>query len=122
MPVITSGPGYNGVTGAKATFNADEQMWVDTNGQRIRPDAIVPGEAPAASAPAGGGASPAPAPAAAGLPASSAIPSAAPMQALAGAAQGFQELNSASALNPALGTRLNPKSLQSLSAMAGRNY
>lgn len=47
MPVITSGPGYNGVTGAKATYSQAEDMWIDTNGERIRTDAIVPGEAPA---------------------------------------------------------------------------
>lgn len=50
MPVIRSGPGYNGVTGAKATYNEAEDMWIDTNGERIRPDAIVPGEAPAKAA------------------------------------------------------------------------
>jgi len=60
MPVIRSGPGYNGITGAKATYSQAEDMWIDTNGERIRTDAIVPGEAPAkpaaAAAPAAGAA------------------------------------------------------------------
>jgi hypothetical protein len=47
MPVIRSGPGYNGITGAKATYDPASDMWIDTNGERIRTDAIVPGEAPA---------------------------------------------------------------------------
>lgn len=57
MPIniYTSGPGYNGVTGAKATYNAAEGMWVDTNGDRIRTDAIIPGDPPSAGS--GGGTS-----------------------------------------------------------------
>ncbi len=54
MPVIRNGPGYNGVTGSPATYNEAEDMWIDSNGERIRPDAIVPGEAPGGGAAAGG--------------------------------------------------------------------
>lgn len=120
MGVYTSGPGYNGVTGAKATYDAGSGMWVDTNGERIRTDAIVPGEPPAQAAAPAAPAAPAPAAAAPAAPAGD--PQAAPMQALAGAAQGFQELNSATAINPKLGNRLNPSTMQALASMAGRNY
>ena len=36
----TSGVGYNGNTGAQAHYDPASGMWIDTNGQMIRPDAI----------------------------------------------------------------------------------
>lgn len=130
MPVITSGPGYNGVTGAKAQYDAGSGMWIDTNGQQIRSDAIVPGEPPASAAPSPAAAPAAPAgpPAAGGGPVAGAgdagsMPSS--MMAI-GQSQPLAPAQSLpaskSALNPNLGKRIYPESMNAIARMGRIAY
>ena len=44
--------GYNGQTGASATWDPAKNMWIDTNGVNIRDDAIT--TTPGGSKPSGG--------------------------------------------------------------------
>lgn len=123
MGELRGGSGYNGVTGAKATYSDAEGMWIDANGERIRPDAIVGGDPPAPAAPVATAAAPA-----AAAPSSPEVASSAPAmpsalgalgQAASGA--GYQE-GTPGALNPKLGSRLDTSALAALASLAGRNY
>lgn len=144
MAVITSGPGYNGVTGAKATYSPDEGMWIDVNGERIRSDAIVPGEPPAKAA------SPTTAPAAAPPAASAATPGATLPGGATGAGAGgggggavpemptsmmpFMSMGGGSSAgaepipaarstsNPNLGKRIYPQSMQAIARLGRAAY
>lgn len=139
MAVITSGPGYNGVTGAKATYSQAEGMWIDTNGERIRTDAIVPGEPPAkAASPSAPAAAPSPAAAGAGatLPGGAAagggaggdapeLPSSMmPFMAMGGGSNaGAEPLAAAkTSLNPNLGKRIYPQSMQAIARLGRAAY
>jgi hypothetical protein len=122
-----SGVGYNGQTGAQATWNEATGTWTDANGVSIRDDAIVgtppSGGASAAAAPAtppaGGGAdsgaqsqSPTPAPAAAAAPAMQGLMSTMPAPSAPGA--GWANTSPASTLRADLGNRILADAIQGL--------
>lgn len=139
MPVITSGPGYNGVTGAKATYSEAEGMWIDTNGERIRTDAIVPGEPPAkAASPSAPAAASSPVAAGAGAAAGAKLPGAAaggggdvpemptsmmPFMSMGGGSSSAEPLTAAkTSLNPNLGKRIYPQSMQAIARLGRAAY
>jgi hypothetical protein len=108
-----SGVGYNGQTGAQATWNEATGTWTDANGVSIRDDAIV------GTPPSGGGAdsgaqsqSPTPAPAAAAAPAMQGLMSTMPAPSAPGA--GWANTSPASTLRADLGNRILADAIQGL--------